>query len=150
MMSLEKKSQNWVKHNIISMAQREQILEREQVKQHPFALFGIMWLGILLSFLGVVAFTEASWAVIPESDKCPDLASLADLVYSSGLGSFFWCLMVKPAYLSTQRPNGTFNGLFHEDGSVYSLEDYKAVSGKDDVTVRKELPSWFIEERKRK
>lgn len=89
-------------------------------------------------------------AVIPEGDKCPDLASLADLVYSSGLGSFFWCLMVKPAYLSTQRPNGTFNGLFHEDGSVYSLEDYKAVSGKDDVTVRKELPSWFIEERKRK
>ena len=69
MMSLEKKSQNWVKHNIISMAQREQILEREQVKQHPFALFGIMWLGILLSFLGVVAFTEASWAVIPESVK---------------------------------------------------------------------------------
>ena len=29
MMSLEKKSQNWVKQNIISMAQREQILAQE-------------------------------------------------------------------------------------------------------------------------
>lgn len=46
-------------------------------------------------------------------------------------GQLFWCLMVKPAYLQTQRLNGTFNGLFQEDGSVYSREDYLAIAGAD-------------------
>ena len=83
-------------------------------------------------------------AVIPPEYTVPALATLAPTVYASGMGSFFWSLMVKPAYLMAQRPNGTFNGLFHEDGSVYSLEDYQAVAGKDKVRpVKPTLPEWY-------
>ena len=85
-------------------------------------------------------------ASIPEEDKTPALHTLAPTVYGSGMGSFFWSLMVHPAYLMTQRPNGTYNGLFHEDGSVYSLEDYQAIAGKDKVRpVKAALPDWYVE-----
>ena len=57
--------------------------------------------------------------------------------------------MIKPAYLPAQRPNGTFNGLFHEDGSVYSIEDFLAVAGTDAQNVdlpaeKKTMPEWFL------
>ena len=84
--------------------------------------------------------------VIPQEDVPPALATLAPVVYGSGMGSFFWCLMLKPAYLMQQRMNGTFNGLFHEDGSVYSLEDYQAIAGKDKVRPEKKCaPEWYLE-----
>jgi spore coat protein CotH len=48
-------------------------------------------------------------------------------------------------YLMAQRPNGTYNGLFHEDGSVYSLEDYQAIAGKDKVRpVKATMPDWYL------
>lgn len=76
----------------------------------------------------------------------PDLASLAGMVKESGLGSFFWSLMVKPAYLPPQRKIGTFNGLFHEDGAVYSLEDARAISGNPGfkASERREKPCHVI------
>ncbi len=86
-------------------------------------------------------------AVIPEEEKGPALHTLSDIVKSSGLGgNFFWCLMVKPAYLQTQRPNGTFNGLFHEDGRVSSIADYEAISGKpgDGLEQLYSMPAWYI------
>lgn len=96
--------------------------------------------------------TGPGWdkANIPPEETTPDLASLADTVYASGLGSFFWSLMVKPAYLAAQRPNGTFNGLFHEDGSVYSVADFKAIA-QDSVLgdklpeESKTMPLWFVD-----
>lgn len=82
---------------------------------------------------------------IDKEDTVPALATLAQEVYGSGLGSFFWSLMVKPAYLTAQRPNGTFNGLFHEDGSVYSLADYQAVAHTtENRPVTASLPHWYI------
>lgn len=88
-------------------------------------------------------------AVIPQEDKTPQLSTLAKAVYESGIGSFFWSLMVKPAYLSDQRINGTINGLFHEDGSVYREADYLAVSGKSESPKASgQLPAWYMEERK--
>lgn len=82
--------------------------------------------------------------IAPE-DTVPALATLAPEVYGSGLGNFFWSLMVKPAYLTAQRPNGTFNGLFHEDGSVYSLADYQAVSHSQETRpVTATLPPWYM------
>ncbi len=82
---------------------------------------------------------------IPQEYTVPALATLAPTVYASGAGSFFWSLMVKPAYLMAQRPNGTFNGLFHEDGSVYSLEDYRAVAGQDKTRpVKAAMPDWYV------
>ncbi len=84
-------------------------------------------------------------AVIPQEYTVPALATLAPTVYQNASGSFFWSLMVKPAYLMAQRPNGTYNGLFHEDGSVYSLEDYQAIAGKDKVrTVKASMPDWYL------
>lgn len=83
-------------------------------------------------------------AVISQEYTVPALATLAPTVYGQEIGSFFWSLMVKPAYLMAQRPNGTYNGLFHEDGSVYSLADYQAVAGKDKIRpVKAALPEWY-------
>lgn len=85
-------------------------------------------------------------AAIPEEDKTPALHTIAPIVYGSGMGSFFWSLMVHPAYLMAQRPNGTYNGLFHEDGSVYSLEDYQAIAGRDKVRpVKAAMPDWYVQ-----
>jgi hypothetical protein len=85
-------------------------------------------------------------AVIPQEYTVPALATLASTVYAEGVGSFFWSLMVKPAYLMAQRPNGTYNGLFHEDGSVYSLKDYQAIAGKEKIRPEKaDLPDWYKE-----
>ncbi len=92
--------------------------------------------------------TGPGWdtASIPEEDKVPALHTLAPTVYALGGGSFFWSLMVKPAYLMAQRPNGTFNGLFHEDGSVFSLEDYRSVAGEDKTRpVKASMPEWYLE-----
>ncbi|MFB6129476.1 MAG: glycoside hydrolase [Salinigranum sp.] len=77
----------------------------------------------------------------------PDYASLAPVIHDSGFGNFFWSLMVKPAYLPPMRGNGVLNGLFHEDGAVWSLEDaraIKAMSGDPgfDGEERREWPSW--------
>ena len=70
---------------------------------------------------------------------------MAATIKESGLGNFFWSLMVKPAYLSTQRPNGTFNGLFHEDGSVYSREDYLSIAENTDAPEEKRSqPEWYL------
>ena len=76
-------------------------------------------------------------AVIDPEYTLPKLASLAEAVYESGL--------VKPAYLTAQRPNGTYNGLFHEDGSVYSLADYQAVAHTDaDRPVTPTNAPWYL------
>ena len=66
-------------------------------------------------------------ASIPEGDKTPDYSSLAPTIKENNVCSFFWCLKVKPAYLPTQRANGTFNGLFYEDGTPYSAADLSAI-----------------------
>ncbi len=89
-------------------------------------------------------------ATIPEEDKAPALHTLAEAVYGSGLGNFFWSLMVKPAYLMAQRPNGTFNGLFQEDGTVYSQADYRAVAHSESAPA--ETPTnapWYLEDLKK-
>ena len=86
MMSLEKKSQKWVRKNIISMAQREQILEQEHASQKPFLFFSFIWLGILLVALGTGSLIGASWDVIPESVKLTVMSML--LIGSLGVAFF--------------------------------------------------------------
>jgi len=74
----------------------------------------------------------------------PGYATLAPAVRASGLGAFFWSLMIKPAYLPAQRRKGTLNGVFHEDGAVWSLEDARAISGNPKFMAgeRREWPAW--------
>ena len=65
---------------------------------------------------------------IPEKETRPDYFSLAAAVQKYEIGTFFWSLMVKKAYLPAQRAKGTINGLFWEDGAVYSLKDARAIA----------------------
>ncbi len=65
--------------------------------------------------------------VLPD-ELYTDYASLAPTVYAKPVGSFFWCLMAKRAYLKGQRKFGTLNGLFWPDGAVVSIKDARAVA----------------------
>ena len=61
----------------------------------------------------------------------PAYRTMAPIVQSYPLGNFFWSLMLRRAYLPPQRKNGTINGVFHEDGAVWSLADARAISGDE-------------------
>ncbi len=81
------------------------------------------------------------------SEQTPKYASLAPLIHEFGYGNFFWSLMVKPAWVEPQRSYGVVNGLFHEDGAVWSMEDahsIQAMSGTADFEgeERKRIPEW--------
>jgi len=71
----------------------------------------------------------------PGEDLSPDLASVVPVVQEYGLPWFFWSLMVKRAYLPAQRAKGTVNGLFWEDGAVWSLADARAVAGDAELVL---------------
>jgi hypothetical protein len=80
-------------------------------------------------------------------DWYPDYSSLAPLIRKYSVGNFFWSLMLKPAYTLPMRRKGVLNGLFYEDGAVWSLEDareIKAMSGNRAFSgvERKEWPTW--------
>jgi hypothetical protein len=76
---------------------------------------------------------------IMAADRGPDYASMAGTIREYPIGSFFWCLMVKRAYLRGQRLNGTVNGLFWPDGSVASLKDAQAIANDPKLDL-KETP----------
>ena len=84
----------------------------------------------------------------------PDYASMASPIREAGVGNFFWSLMVKPAYRRTLRRQGLLNGLFHEDGAVWSADDARAIEAMSgtrtfDGRERREWPEWAaaVEER---
>lgn len=83
---------------------------------------------------------------LAEGEWEPDYAPYAKILsHYPQVGTFFWSLMVKAAYLRPQRLKGTLNGVFHEDGSVYSLEDARSIAGNPDLQLeeRREWPSWL-------
>jgi hypothetical protein len=55
--------------------------------------------------------------------------------------------MVKKAYLPPQRAKGTVNGLFWPDGSVWSLEDARAIAKNPELKLveKKSLPPGFLD-----
>ncbi|UPV73721.1 cellulase family glycosylhydrolase [Halorussus limi] len=83
----------------------------------------------------------------PPTRFAPNLASLAPTireVHDAGTldGDFFWSLMLRPAYLRTPREKGRVNGLFHEDGAVYSRLDAETIAGQSlELARRDSLPS---------
>jgi hypothetical protein len=83
----------------------------------------------------------------PPGVLVPNYSSLASVVRESDVdGDFFWQLMLKPAYGYVQRQRGRLNGVFHEDGRVYSLDDVHAISGTDAYWVeRTSWPEWATE-----
>lgn len=74
----------------------------------------------------------------------PAYATMAKIVHSYPIGNFFWSLMLKPAYLLEQRKKGTLNGVFHEDGAVWSLADARAIAQdpKLQFTERRQWPEF--------
>ncbi len=66
---LEKKTKMWADQNIISMAQRQQILEQEHIARAPFIFFSFVWLSVFLIVLGAGSLIGAYWAHIPEAVK---------------------------------------------------------------------------------
>jgi hypothetical protein len=81
---------------------------------------------------------------ISPDERGPDYASLASTVREYPIGSFFWCLMAKRAYLRGQRFNGTVNGLFWPDGSVTSLKDARAIANDPKLKLKESpFPSTF-------
>ncbi|WP_227355437.1 cellulase family glycosylhydrolase [Haladaptatus salinisoli] len=84
---------------------------------------------------------------ISREQATPNYASLAPVIRESGVGNFFWSLMLQPAYSLTQRRRGVINGVFHEDGAVWSADDasgIKSMSGDADFdgTERQRWPAW--------
>jgi hypothetical protein len=81
--------------------------------------------------------------VEPPDKMRPHYASLADVVRESDVdGDFFWQLMLNPAYNLKVRSRGRVNGLFTEDGGVYSVEDARALAGVDDWSATEVRPDW--------
>ncbi|WP_143423299.1 glycoside hydrolase 5 family protein [Halegenticoccus soli] len=84
----------------------------------------------------------------PPHPMLPNYASLAETIRGGDVdGDFLWSLMLKPAYLPNQRRKGRLNGLFHEDGAVWSAADARAVAGDPDLEIdeRREPPRWLPE-----
>ncbi len=82
----------------------------------------------------------------PPDKMLPNYSSLASVVRESDVdGDFFWQLMLKPAYITTQRERGRVNGVFHPDGRVHSAGDAAALCDRasesewDVLSVR---PGW--------
>jgi hypothetical protein len=80
-------------------------------------------------------------------DWYPNYASLAPLLREYSVDNFFWSLMIQPAYTVPMRQKGILNGVFHEDGSVWSLKDARAIKAMAGNRTfvdeeRKEWPKW--------
>ncbi len=85
---LEKKTKMWADHNIISMAQREQILEQEHIARAPFIFYSFVWVGVFLVALGGGSLVIAYWSAIPEIVKL----SVAAILLAGSLGLAYFGL----------------------------------------------------------
>ena len=129
----------------------------ENIPLSPFQLEGVLSRAKMVQEIEQKPVWVTEWQQIRKSgigfsgehvDKCelrPNHKSMAAFFRKHGIGNFVWNLMLRPAYLTGQRSIGTFNGLFHEDGAVYSLEDARAVAGDDKLQLeeRHSLPEFF-------
>ena len=80
-------------------------------------------------------------------ERGPNYSSMAPIIQEHQFGNFFWSLMVKPAAVTSQRKHGILNGLFHEDGAVWDIQDAKALKAMSgdasfEGRERKEWPEW--------
>ena len=83
---------------------------------------------------------------ISNAARFPDYASLASIVHQYPIGNFFWSLMIKRAYLPPQRKQGTVNGLFWPDGSVWTLRDARAIANDPNLKLpeKHSLPPGYL------
>lgn len=77
-------------------------------------------------------------------ERLPNYAPFCEILKKKNTQGFFWSLMVRPSYLKVHSHLRWFNGVFHEDGSVYSLEDARSIANNPNLqlTEKHELPEW--------
>ena len=79
-----------------------------------------------------------------KGDWQPAYASVAPLVQSYRIGNFFRSLMVRPAYVLDERKEKGVEGVFQENGAVWSLADARAISQDPGFSAeeRRARPEW--------
>ena len=121
-------------------------LDMETVIQHVLNAEKVLQRPVWVSEWQRVRSQASGWGrrQLGNNEWQPDYASLAPAIRRAGVGNFFWSLMLKPAWLLAQRRKGTLNGVFHEDGAVWSLADARAISGNSHfhAVERKVWPHW--------
>ncbi len=90
------------------------------------------------------------FAELDGDTRFPDYSSMARVIRTANIGNFFWSLMLRPASELHFRQQGMINGLFHEDGAVWSLDDARAITAMSgnssfEGTERREYPDWTTE-----
>src|SRR5512138_497258 len=81
-MSLQKKLLAWQEAGLIDQATRERILQHEQKRARPYALYIMGGLGVLAVALGVILLVASNWDQIPRLAKMVlDLAVMASLAW---------------------------------------------------------------------
>jgi hypothetical protein len=77
-------------------------------------------------------------------ERLPCHAPYCEIFKKNNIQGFFWSLMFRPSFLRVHDRLRWFNGIFHEDGSVWSLEDARAIANDPNlqITEKRELPEW--------
>ena len=82
-MNLNKKTDEWVKNNLLSPEQQSEIMAFESGRRKPFRVLSILWLGIFSFFLGIISLVADYWDVIPDWAKLTG----AGILLASGIGA---------------------------------------------------------------
>jgi len=80
--------------------------------------------------------------VFPAGDEWkPAYHTLAPLFHRHRINGHFWSLMLRPSYLKVHDEVRWMNGVFHEDGRVYSERDAQSIAN-DSTLSFEEQPDW--------
>ncbi len=69
MANWHKKTDEWVRHEVLTPEQQADILAFEAGKKRPFHGLALMWLGVFSFFLGIISLVADFWGVIPDWGK---------------------------------------------------------------------------------
>ncbi len=77
-------------------------------------------------------------------ERLSGYAPYCEILKQNNIQGFFWSLMFRPSFLRVHDRLRWFNGIFHEDGSVWSLEDARSIANDPNLqlTEKHELPDW--------
>ncbi len=65
-MNLSKKTDEWVKNNLLSPEQQADIMAFESGRHKPFRWLSLLWLGVFSFFLGLLSLVADYWQTIPD------------------------------------------------------------------------------------
>ncbi len=86
-MDWQKKTNEWVAHDVMTPEQQADIMAFENRRKRPFRGLSLMWLGIFSFFLGIVSLVADYWGFIPDGVK---LAGGGLLLIISIIGTWYF------------------------------------------------------------